>query len=139
VIGCRAALPLLRRSPAAAIVNVSSLAARMAAPAAVAYAASKAALCSFSRSLALHCAERGYPVRVNCVLPGAIRTGLWDDYLGTGPQRDQCEREVAAGVPMKRFGRPEEVSAAIAFLASDEAGFITGAELLIDGGQSLRS
>lgn len=139
MLGCQAALPLLRRSPAAAIVNVSSFAARLALPGAVAYAASKAALCSYSRSLALHCAEKGYPVRVNCVLPGAIRTPLWNDCLGDGPDRDERERGIAAGVPMGRFGEPEEVAASIAFLASPEASFITGAELLIDGGQSLKS
>lgn len=135
---CRAALPLLCRSRAAAIVNVSSFSARLALPGAVAYAASKAALCSYSRSLALYCAEKRYPVRVNCVLPGAIRTPLWDDYLGDGPHRAERERGVAAGVPLGRFGEPEEVAAAIVFLASPEASFITGAELLIDGGQSLR-
>lgn len=138
LLGCRAALPLLRRCRAAAIVNVSSYAARIAAPGACAYASSKAALCSLTRSLALHCAEKGYPIRCNCVLPGAIRTPLWDNYLGDGPQREERTKQVAALVPLGRFGAPEEVAAAIAFLASDEASFITGAELMIDGGQSAR-
>lgn len=138
LLGCRSALPLLRKRPSAAIVNVSSYAARIGTPAACAYAASKAALCSLSRSLALHCADKGYPIRVNCVLPGAIRTPLWDAYLGDGPQRDERAKAVTAGVPLGRFGEPEEVAAAIAFLASDEASFITGAELMIDGGQSAR-
>lgn len=138
LLGCQAALPLLRRSRAAAIVNVSSLAALIAAPAACAYGASKAALCSLSRSLALHCAEKGYAIRCNCVLPGAIRTPLWDAYLGDGGEGPERERQVAAAVPLGRFGRPEEVAAAIAFLASDEASFITAAELLIDGGQAAK-
>lgn len=138
LLGCRAALPLLAARSSAAIVNVSSYAARIGIPGACAYAASKAALCSLSRSLALHCAERGYPVRVNCVLPGAIRTPMWDHFLGQGPLREEREARIVSGVPLGRFGQPHEVAAAIAFLASDEAGFITGAELMIDGGQSAR-
>ncbi|HMQ15480.1 MAG TPA: SDR family oxidoreductase [Phycisphaerae bacterium] len=140
MLGCRAALPLLRAAPAGAIVNVSSYAARIAAPAASAYAASKAALGSFSRSLALHCAGRGYCVRCNCVLPGSIMTPMWDAVLGPpGPQREQRAAGIARSVPLGRFGRPEEVAAAVAFLASDEAAFITAAELMVDGGESARA
>lgn len=138
MLGAQAALPLLRKGTRPAIVVVSSLAGRLAAPGAAAYAASKAALASFSRSLALHAAADP-PVRVNCVLPGPIETPMWDAFLGHGADRTAKMAGVAADVPLRRFGRADEAAAAIAFLASDEAAFITGAELIIDGGQSLRS
>lgn len=138
MLGSQAALPLLRKGTRPAIVIVASLAGRLAAPGAAAYAASKAALASFSRSLALHAAADP-PIRVNCVLPGPIETPMWDAFLGHGADRAAKMAGVAADVPLRRFGRADEVAAAIAFLASDEAAFITGAELVIDGGQSLRS
>ncbi|MCC6361080.1 MAG: SDR family oxidoreductase [Phycisphaerales bacterium] len=138
MLGSQAALPLLRKGTRPAIVIVASLAGRLAAPGAAAYAASKAALASFSRSLALHAAADP-PIRVNCVLPGPIETPMWDAFLGHGPDRAAKMAGVAADVPLRRFGRADEVAAAIAFLASDEAAFVTGAELVIDGGQSLRS
>lgn len=138
LLGVRTLLPLLRRSRAGAIVNVSSYAARLGLSGAAAYAASKAALCSLTRSVALSCAEQRYPVRCNCVLPGAIRTPMWDAYLGSGPERAERERLVAASVPLGRFGEPEEVATVIAFLASDDASFVTGAEIVIDGGQAVR-
>ncbi len=136
-LGCRTMLPLLCESRAGAIVNVSSAAANIAVAGAAAYGASKAALVSFSRSVALHCTARGYRVRCNAVLPGAIMTPLWNAFLGDGPERAEREKEVADRVPMKRFGRPEEVAEAIFFLASEAASFITGTELLIDGGQAV--
>ncbi|GMU80416.1 MAG: oxidoreductase [Planctomycetota bacterium] len=138
MLGSQAALPLLRKGTRPAIVIVASLAGRLAAPGAAAYAASKAALASFSRSLALHAAADP-PIRVNCVLPGPIETPMWDAFLGHGADRAAKMAGVAADVPLRRFGRADEVAAAIAFLASDEGAFITGAELVIDGGQSLRS
>lgn len=136
-LGCKAMLPLLRMSAAGAIVNVSSCAANIGVAGAVAYGASKAALVSLSRSIALHCAARGYPVRCNTVLPGAILTPLWDPFFGDGPDRKGREKAVADRVPLKRFGRPEEVAEAICFLASEAASFITGTELVIDGGESV--
>lgn len=138
MLGSQAALPLLKKGTRPAIVIVSSLAGRLAVPGAAAYAASKAALASFTRSLALHAAADP-PVRVNCILPGPIETPMWDAFLGQGADRAAKMAGVAADVPLRRFGRADEVAAAIAFLASDEAAFITGAELVIDGGQSLRS
>lgn len=138
VIGCRAMLPLLGRSACASIVNVSSLAGRLAVPGACAYAASKAALSSYSRSLALYCAALSPPIRVNTIAPGAIDTPMWDDYLGEGPCRDERYREVAADVPCGRFGAADEVAACVAFLVSEQAGYIAGIELVLDGGQSLK-
>lgn len=138
VVGCRACLPLLRQSRDAVIVNISSLAGRMALPGAVAYAAGKAALSSYTRSLSLHCAGLSPPIRVNSIAPGAIETPMWDTYLGDGPQREQRYADVAAAAPLQRFGRADEVAACVAYLVSAAASYVTGVEIVIDGGQSLR-
>lgn len=138
VIGTRACLPLLQKGRAASIVIVSSLAGRLALPAAAAYAASKAALSSYSRSLALHCAALSPPIRVNSIAPGAIETPMWNSFLGEGAQRDERYAQVAAGAPLGRFGTAREVAACVAYLASSDAGYVTGTEIVLDGGQSLR-
>jgi 3(or 17)beta-hydroxysteroid dehydrogenase len=135
-LGCKHALRLLKSSTAGAIVNVGSGSALVGRPSRAAYAASKAALCSLSRSIALHCAERGYPVRCNTVLPSRILTGMWDPVLGSGPERESRIAALSAGIPLGRLGAPDEVAAAVLFLASDDASFITGAELRVDGGIS---
>ncbi|MBL8879721.1 MAG: SDR family oxidoreductase [Phycisphaerales bacterium] len=137
VIGTRACLPLLKNSDEASIVIVSSLAGRMALPAATAYAASKAALSSFARSLAMHCATFAPPIRVNSVAPGAIETPMWDAFLGHGAERAERHSQVAGAAPLKRFGSADEVAECIFYLASSAAGYVTGAEIVLDGGQSL--
>ncbi|MFN0136135.1 MAG: SDR family NAD(P)-dependent oxidoreductase [Phycisphaerae bacterium] len=139
VIGCRVALPMLVRGQSPSIVIISSLAARMASPGACAYAASKAALCSYARSLALHGATLTPKVRVNCVLPGAIETPMWDVMLGSGPEREERMKQIAADVPLKRFGTADEMARLVAFLISDEAGYVTGTEFVIDGGQAVKA
>lgn len=138
VLGCRFALRALKDG-GGSIVNVSSRAGTVGIPGAVAYAASKAAVLSVTRSVALHCAERGYPVRCNAVVPGAIDTPMWGPVLGDGPDRPQRAAEVAAGVPMRRMGTADEVAAAIAWLASPEASYVTGTEIVVDGGIAARS
>lgn len=138
VLGCRFGLRSLKDA-GGSIVNVSSVAGTIGVPGAVAYAASKAAVLSVTRSVALHCARQGYPVRCNAVVPGAIDTPIWAPVLGDGPDRPDRVAEVAAGVPMRRMGTADEVAAAIAWLASDGASYVTGTELVVDGGMSAGS
>jgi 3(or 17)beta-hydroxysteroid dehydrogenase len=133
VLGCRHAIRAMR-SGGGSIVNVASRAGTIGVPGAVAYAASKAAVLSLSRSVALHCAAAGYPVRCNAVVPGAIDTPMWSPLLGEGPERTERVARAAADVPLSRMGTAEEVAEAIAWLASDAASYVTGSEIVVDGG-----
>ncbi|ROO89984.1 NAD(P)-dependent dehydrogenase (short-subunit alcohol dehydrogenase family) [Actinocorallia herbida] len=137
----RAALPsLIERG--GAIVNVSSINSRLPAAGPIAYSAAKAALTAFGKSLAEEFGPRG--VRVNTVSPGAVRTAIWEapDGFGskiaaaTGTEHADFLRGLPAafGITTGRITEPEEVAALIAFLLSDVAGNITGADHLIDGG-----
>ena len=133
VLGCRHALRAMRER-GGAIVNVASRAGTIGIPGAVAYAASKAAVLSVSRSVALHCAATRIPVRCNAVVPGAIDTPMWAPLLGDGPDRAERAARVGADVPLGRMGTAEEVAEAIAWLASDAASYVTGTEIVVDGG-----
>ncbi len=135
-LGCREALPLLKASGNGSIVNIGSRSSLIARPDRMAYAAAKAAAVSLTKSVAIYCAERGYNIRCNIVLPSTILTEMWDPVLlEPGGQLNEARyRKIADRVPLKRFGRAEEVASAILFLASDDASYITGAELVVDGG-----
>ncbi|MFJ1549428.1 SDR family NAD(P)-dependent oxidoreductase [Streptomyces sp. NPDC088246] len=126
-LGFRGVLPDLRERRGA-VVLTSSVHAHKGIPGHPAYAASKGALLSLCGQLAV---EYGPEVRVNTVLPGPILTGAWDRV--SEEDRRQSVTETAA----KRFGTPQEAAAAIAFLAADEASYITGSSLLVDGGWSV--
>jgi len=111
------------------IVNTSSVQARLGFRSHPAYAAAKGGIIALTRQLAV---EYGPDVRVNAVLPGPIQTRAWD----SASQAD-LER-AAASTAAGRLGRPEEVAAAVAFLASDDASYITGTTLLVDGGYTVK-
>lgn len=132
MMGCKHAIPAMRDSGGGAIVNISSLAGRIGVPGGAAYGASKAAVSQFTKSVALYCAHERLSIRCNAVLPGAIETPLFVPMTGGGvPSQPDTGH-----IPLDRLGQPEEVASGILFLASDEASYITGTELLIDGGLS---
>lgn len=133
-LGCKHAIRAMRRTGAGAIVNLSSRSGVVGISGAAAYASSKAALRNHTKSVALYCAEQGLDIRCNAILPAAILTPMWEPLLGDGPDREARMREFVADTPLRRFGRVEEVAALAVLLASDEAPYMTGAELHIDGG-----
>ena len=124
------------------IVNVASISAQSGTPCALAYTASKAAVAHMSKSAAMEFCMLGYNIRVNCILPGMIQThmldGLINDMAGLGAfgttDPKQLKQIAASLHPIGRFGNPEEIAKGILFLASDDSSYMTGAELIIDGG-----
>jgi len=133
-LGCKYGIRLLKKSRAASIVNMSSRSGLVGIPAAAPYAASKAAIRNHSKSVALYCAQQRYPIRCNSIHPGAILTPLWDAMLGEGEARQQAISHIAADIPLGHMGEPVDVAYAALYLASDEAKYVTGIELNLDGG-----
>jgi NAD(P)-dependent dehydrogenase (short-subunit alcohol dehydrogenase family) len=128
----RAVLPGMLERDRGAIVNVASVAGVTGLVDRFAYCATKGAVVSMTRSLALDYARTG--VRVNCVCPGTIDTPWVESRAAEAPDRERFFADMAARQPVGRLGSAEEVAAAIAFLASPDAAFMTGAALAIDGG-----
>lgn len=129
-VGTRAAMAVMRERGGGAIVNVSSSCGSRAAQGVAGYSAAKAAMNQFSHCAAMEGAADN--VRVNVVVPGSIDTPANQAAAGGNPD---IVRTLENAIPMKRNGRPEEVAAAVLFLASDQASFITGVELPVDGGK----
>jgi 3-oxoacyl-[acyl-carrier protein] reductase len=124
--GCRAAVLPMMRQRFGRIINVASLSAILPPLGQTNYAAAKAGVVAFGQTMAKEVARAG--ITVNSVLPGFI------DTAALGEMDEDARKNARAGIPMRRFGKPEEVAAAIHFLASEDAAYITGAALKIDGG-----
>ena len=126
------ALPLI--PDGGSIVLTSTVAVHFGMPGASIYAAGKAALNSLAKTLAIELADRR--IRINVISPGPISTPIFGKMGMDKETLDQVAAGILAGVPLKRFGTSEEIAKSVAFLASDEAAFITGQELVADGGMS---
>lgn len=125
------------------IVNISSIGAFVGLPPSFPYSAAKGAVRALSRTAALHFADSGRNIRVNVVAPGGTLTEAVEKQTHVIAEREKTTPELVlakltADVPMRRMANPREIAEAILFFASDEASFITGAELVVDGGQTAR-
>lgn len=134
-LGCKHAIAPMAAG-GGSIVNMSSIAGIRGVADYASYGSSKAGVRNLTKSVALHCAQKGYNIRCNSVHPGSIDTPILDADKAKHGQAAVTMREKA--IPMHRLGRPEEVAYAVLFLASDEASYITGAELVVDGGKTVR-
>jgi NAD(P)-dependent dehydrogenase (short-subunit alcohol dehydrogenase family) len=132
----QAVLPLFPSS-GGAIVNISSIHATHAFPDSLPYACSKAGLVAFSRNLALELAPRH--IRVNAICPGYIDTRLWDEYVRRSSDPAALEAQTTALHPIGRRGLPADVGEAALFLATEGASFVTGIDLVVDGGLTIRT
>ncbi|MEU4196107.1 3-oxoacyl-ACP reductase [Kribbella sp. NPDC026611] len=129
---CKAAIPYMQRQGRGSIINTASFVAVMgAATSQISYSASKGGVLAMSRELGVEFARQG--IRVNALCPGPVNTPLLTELFASDPERAQRRM---VHVPMGRFGEPEEIAAAVAFLASDDASFITANTFLVDGGIS---
>ena len=128
--GCHCVIPQMRKQGGGVIINTASVSGLCGDFGLTAYNAAKGAVVNYTRSLALdHGRDK---IRVNAVCPGAIETGLTRDVYNTPGQREKFN----AVIPLQRVGLPEEIASAVAFLASDDASYITGEKLVIDGGMT---
>ena len=129
-------LPYLKIANGPAVVNIASVSSFIAQPKFIPYNSSKGALLQLTRCLALDLAE--YGIRVNCVCPGSIYTPATERHIKfEGADRDTFLESAAEGSFLRRLGKPEEVAYAALFLASDEASFVTGEHLVVDGGATV--
>jgi 3(or 17)beta-hydroxysteroid dehydrogenase len=142
-LGCRTALPAMRRAGGGSIVNMASIVTCFATPNATAYGSSKAGVAHLTMSVAHQGALDGARVRCNSVHPGMIRTRMLMNIIELGAKRlgisrDEAEKRQKAHVPMAEFGEPDDVAQAVLFLASDESRYVTGTSLHVDGGWNIR-
>ena len=131
-LGCKHGVPAMRGSGGGSIVNLSSLAAFLGTPDLSAYGASKGAVRQFTKTVAIDCARKGYKVRCNSVHPGVILTPMGEGILPSDKARERMRKHI----PIGEFGAPEDIAYGILYLISDESRFVTGTELVIDGGMN---
>jgi NAD(P)-dependent dehydrogenase (short-subunit alcohol dehydrogenase family) len=146
-LGVKHSIPVMRRSgDGGSIINMSSVAGLKGAPTLAGYCATKGAVRLFTKAVAMECANAKDKIRVNSVHPGLIETPIWDTIIGTGGPGSNAapERGVALdamaelSVPLGFKGYPEDIAKGVLWLASEESRYVTGAELVIDGGLSVR-
>ncbi|HWQ55947.1 MAG TPA: SDR family NAD(P)-dependent oxidoreductase [Bryobacteraceae bacterium] len=128
----RAAYPLLSKADAAAVITIASMQGIRASRDAFPYSAAKGGLLALTRTLAVEWAPR---IRVNAVIPGQIESVRTEPFFKSFRDPEEARRRVLATYPMRRLGKPEDIAKAVLFLASDDAAWITGTYLTVDGGR----
>ena len=137
VLGCKYSFPLLRKQ-GGAIVNLSSVLGLVGSAGLAAYSASKGGVSLLTKSVALNGARYKPPVRANSICPAFIDGAMVDDIAANARDPQKARENFAGDIPLARLGKPEEVASLCAYLLSDAAAFITGADVPIDGGLTAR-
>lgn len=133
-LGTQRAVAAMKGSGGGSIINLSSIEGLIGDPNLAAYNASKGGVRIFTKSAALHCAQSGYKIRVNSVHPGYIWTPMVENYLASQSDPVAAKAFLTGLHPVGHLGEPDDIAYGILYLASDESKFVTGAELVIDGG-----
>jgi 3(or 17)beta-hydroxysteroid dehydrogenase len=133
-LGCKHAVRIMKERSGGSIVNISSVAGLIGNGNLAAYSASKGGVRLLTKSVALHCARKGYNIRCNSVHPSFVETPMLRAMIAAGRDPAKIEANYVNAAPLGRLAQPIEVARTILFLASDESAFTTGAELVVDGG-----
>ncbi len=134
-LGCKHGIKHIARSGGGSIINISSISGIIAGHNLAAYNSAKAGVRHLTKSVALHCARQANEVRCNSIHPAFVDTPILDEILKRGTREEGLER-LAQQIPLGIVGAPEDVAHAVVYLASDESRFMTGSELVLDGGIS---
>lgn len=134
MLGCQHGIKMMRRNPDGAkgsLINIASTTAHAANPADVGYTAAKSGVRMLTKSVAAHCARAGTQIRCNSISPGVIATGIT---MGAAEGRPDLIERYKNMSPLRRIGSGDDIAAMAVYLASDESGYVTGADMLVDGG-----
>ena len=133
-LGCKHGVRVMKEFGAGSIINLSSVSGMIGGFNLAAYNSSKGAVRMLTKSVALHCARAGYGIRCNSIHPTFIETPMLESMILDSPDPEKARQTLVRQVPLRRIGKPDDVSNMIVYLASDESTFVTGTEMVIDGG-----
>ena len=133
-LGCKHGVRVMKEFGAGSIINLSSVSGMIGGFNLAAYNSSKGAVRMLTKSVALHCARAGYGIRCNSIHPTFIETPMLESMIRDSRDPEKARQTLVRQVPLRRIGKPDDVANMIVYLASDESTFVTGTEMVIDGG-----